>query len=75
VHSDDAVRRPVVVLASEPMDDDPGWRELESGELLHVGAELEVGSTIALPEPPAHRLELRDLNERGRASQSVSSSA
>ena len=75
VHSDDAVRRPVVVLASEPMDDDPGWRGLESGELLHVGAELEVGSTIALPEPPIHRLELRDLSTLERASQSVGSSA
>lgn len=54
VHSDDAAQRPVVVLASEPMDDDPGWRELQSGELLHVGANLEINTTIALPDPPAH---------------------
>jgi hypothetical protein len=73
VHSDEAVQRPVVVLASEPMDDDPGWRELESGELLHVGPELEVDSEIALPDPPTHRLELRDLSELERASQSVGS--
>ncbi|MGD0167995.1 MAG: class II glutamine amidotransferase [Gaiellaceae bacterium] len=73
VHSDEAAQRPVVVLASEPMDDDPGWRLLESGELLHVGAELELGSTVALPDPPAHRLELRDLSELGRASQSIGS--
>jgi predicted glutamine amidotransferase len=75
VHSDDAAQRPVVVLASEPMDDDPGWRLLESGELLHVGAELELSSTVALPDPPAHRLELSDLSELERASQSVGSSA
>jgi predicted glutamine amidotransferase len=75
VHSEEAARRPVVVLASEPMDDDPGWRALESGELLHVGAELEVSFAIALPDPPTHRLELRDLSELGRTSQSVGSSA
>jgi glutamine amidotransferase len=75
VHSDDAAQRPVVVLASEPMDDDPGWRLLESGELLHVGAELELSAAIALPDPPAHRLELSDLSELERASQSVGSSA
>jgi glutamine amidotransferase len=57
------------------MDDDPGWRLLESGELLHVGAALELSSAIALPNPPAHRLELSDLNEAGRASQSFGSAA
>lgn len=56
VHSDDAARRPVVVLASEPMDEDPGWRALQSGELLHVGADLEIKTTIALPNPPAQPL-------------------
>ena len=74
VHSEGAAQRPVVVLASEPMDRDPGWRTLESGELLHVGAELEISSAIALPDPPAHRLELRDLSELGHASQSPGSS-
>ena len=75
VHSEEAARRPVVVLASEPMDDDPGWRTLDSGELLHVDAELKVSSAIALPDPPTHRLELGDLSALGRASQSVGSSA
>src|SRR5450830_400862 len=75
VHSEEAAQRPVVVLASEPMDDDPGWRTLESGELLHVGVELEISSAIALPDSPTHRLELRDLSELGHASQSVGSSA
>ena len=75
VHSEEAAQRPVVVLASEPMDDDPGWRTLESGELLHVGVELEISSAIALPDSPTHRLELRDLSELGHTSQSVGSSA
>lgn len=58
MRSDEAARRPVVVLASEPMDDDPGWRALETGELLHVDEQLRVSSTIAFPNPPAHLIKL-----------------
>ena len=58
VRSEEAARRPVVVLASEPMDDDPGWRPLETGELLHVDQELGVSSSIALASPPAHLMKL-----------------
>jgi glutamine amidotransferase len=75
VHSEEAAQRPVVVLASEPMDDDPGWRALESGELLHVGPELEVSSAIALPDPPAQMLDLSTLGEQGRSSQETSAGA
>jgi predicted glutamine amidotransferase len=60
VRSEEAAARPVVVLASEPMDADPGWRPVEPGELLHVNADLEISSTIALPNPPTHRLDLSD---------------
>jgi predicted glutamine amidotransferase len=56
IHSDDAARRPVVVVASEPLDDNPGWRALQSGELLHINSDLEVNTMIALPNPPAHPL-------------------
>src|SRR5699024_10549589 len=28
-----------VVVASEPMDDDPAWRLMDSGELIHLGAD------------------------------------
>ncbi|HWH11955.1 MAG TPA: class II glutamine amidotransferase [Solirubrobacteraceae bacterium] len=45
--------RPVVVIASERMDDDPGWRELEVGELVHVGRSLEVESEMV--EGPSGR--------------------
>jgi predicted glutamine amidotransferase len=57
VHSEEAARRPVVVLASEPMDDDPGWRPLESGELLHVDPELELNTATVFPDPPAHPMQ------------------
>jgi predicted glutamine amidotransferase len=45
--------RPLVVVASERMDDEPGWREIRSGELIHVGPSLEVTSELVLDEVPA----------------------
>ncbi len=49
---------PSTVIASQPMDSNPLWRLLESGELIHVDSELNVTSTIAVPEPPAEMLVL-----------------
>lgn len=46
VHSDRARGRPLVVVASERMDDDPGWREVRSGELVHVGPSLTLESDL-----------------------------
>jgi len=71
LRSDEAARRPVVVLASEPMDEDPGWRSLQPGELLHVDADLNLASTIAFPEPPAHQMTLGDLDKHSQASQTA----
>jgi len=34
------------------MDGEQGWRLLESGELVHVGADLSVTSELAFPEEP-----------------------
>jgi glutamine amidotransferase len=42
VHSEDARERPTVIVASERLDDDSGWRELRSGELIHVDASLKL---------------------------------
>jgi predicted glutamine amidotransferase len=69
VRSGELAGRPSVVVASEPMDEDPGWRALESGELLHVGPDLQTTITRPLSEPPAHRLTLADLEPRAAASQ------
>ncbi len=71
VHSDDAAACAVTVFASERMDDDPGWRLLEAGELVHVDRELRLSSTMLLPAPPAHMLTLADLDERALASQAA----
>ncbi len=69
VHSADLATCPAVVIASEPMDDDPGWRMLESGELLHVHPGLGVEFRSVLDAPPRHLLTLADLDPRARSSQ------
>jgi predicted glutamine amidotransferase len=69
VHSEQAAGRALVVTASERLDDDPGWRELAPGELLHVSPALEASSEVALPRAPAHQLSLEELDEQVRASQ------
>ena len=71
VRSDELAGHPAVVLASEPMDDDPAWRLLAPGELLHVDATLAVSSTIAVDHPPCHQLTLADLAPHAAASQAA----
>jgi predicted glutamine amidotransferase len=69
VRSDEAAERPVVVVASERMDDDPGWREISPGELVHVDRHLAVHSEVAFPGPPAQMIDLHHLDEHARSSQ------
>jgi glutamine amidotransferase len=71
VRSADLANGACVVIASEPMDEDPGWRPLESGELLHADRELDVTSTIAIDHPPSHPLTLADLAPNAAASQTA----
>ncbi len=63
------VASPTVVIASEVMDADPGWRALGSGELIHVTPALETVSTTLIDEPPARLLRLEDLAGHARESQ------
>jgi predicted glutamine amidotransferase len=69
VRSAGLATQPSVILASEPMDEDAGWRLLDPGELVHVGPTLAVESTRAVDEPPAHQLSLDDLEPRAAAAQ------
>jgi predicted glutamine amidotransferase len=69
VHSAELAEQASVVVASEPMDDDPGWRALAPGELLHVDAALTCNLSNVLPDPPARRLDLATLDPRAAASQ------
>ena len=59
VRSGDLADRPAVMVATERMDDDAGWRPLAPGELLHVDADLHVSG--GRHGPPAHPLTLADL--------------
>ncbi|MFE2347670.1 class II glutamine amidotransferase [Kitasatospora cineracea] len=69
IHSDDLARTRATVIASERMDDDPHWRLMDPGELLHVGADHTVSHRIVLPDEPAHRLSLADLEPAAATSQ------
>jgi predicted glutamine amidotransferase len=69
VRSGDLAAAPATVVASEQMDEDPHWRLLAPGELLHVAADQRITSQIALDRVPAHPLTIADLHPRAAASQ------
>jgi predicted glutamine amidotransferase len=69
VRSGALAENPAVVFASEPMDEDPGWRHLEPGELVHVDRDLNVTRRIAIDRTPARQLRLEDLHPKAAASQ------
>jgi predicted glutamine amidotransferase len=49
---------PSVVVASEELDGESGWRMLAPGELVHVGPDLSVRSEVVITEPPARLVPL-----------------
>jgi len=67
--SDDLADRPAVVVATERMDDDPAWRPLASGELLHVDGSLSCESRQIIDGPPTRPLTLSELEGRAAAAQ------
>jgi glutamine amidotransferase len=50
--ADDPV--PVVIVASERIDDSPDWRMLAPGELIEVASDLSYTSRMVLDGPPAN---------------------
>lgn len=62
-HSTHLRERSSVVFATEPMDDNPRWRLLDAGELVHVDAALRVNRSLVLPDPPRHPILREDLSE------------
>jgi glutamine amidotransferase len=71
VHSGELAGTPSVVVASEPMDPDPAWRPLSSGELLHVDGALGVSRAVVIDHAPRHPLSLADLDPHAAASQAA----
>jgi predicted glutamine amidotransferase len=69
VHSGELSILPATVIASERMDSSAGWRLLESGELVHVDADLRVTSTMAVADPPENLIDLREMGAQAAAAQ------
>jgi predicted glutamine amidotransferase len=49
---------PSVVVASEELDGERGWRMLAPGELVHVRPDLAVEAGVVITEPPARLVPL-----------------
>jgi len=62
VHAPALHTLPSVVVASEELDGERGWRMLASGELVHVRPDLTVESAVVVPEAPAHLVPLPSDN-------------
>jgi glutamine amidotransferase len=62
VHAPALQTRPSVVVASEELDGEQGWRMLAPGELVHVHPDLTVESAIVIPDPPARLVPLPTAN-------------
>ena len=58
VHVPELDNTPSVVIASEQMDGETGWRMLTPGELVHVRPDLSVDSAVVIPDPPARLVPL-----------------
>jgi predicted glutamine amidotransferase len=53
---------PSVVVASERLDGESGWRMLADGELIHVRPDLTIQSAIVITQPPARLVPLPGQN-------------
>lgn len=53
---------PVVVVASERIDDSENWRMLEPGELVSVGPGLTINATLAVRNAPAQLVHLSETD-------------
>ena len=64
--SSDLAGAAATIVATERMDDDPGWRPLAPGELLHVSSSQHVTQQTILTGPPAYPLTLAELGTSNR---------
>jgi predicted glutamine amidotransferase len=62
IHMPELHTAPSVVVASEELDGEDGWRMLAPGELVHIRADLSVQSAVVLDEPPARPVPLSAQN-------------
>jgi|SRR6266446_6764989 len=52
VHAPELHQAASVVVASEQLDGESGWRMLASGELVHIRPDLTARSAVVIPQPP-----------------------
>jgi glutamine amidotransferase len=71
-HVPELSAQPAVVVATEPMDGETGWRLMDSGELLRIGRDLTITTSRPFPHAPKHLLTLADLSPTAAASQAPS---
>lgn len=71
-HVPELSAQPAVVVATEPMDGETGWRLMDSGELLRVGRDLTITTRRPFPHAPKRLLTLADLSPTAAASQAPS---
>ena len=71
-HVPDLSAQPAVVVATEPMDGETGWRLMDSGELIRVDRDLTITTSRPFPHAPKHLLTLADLSPTAAASQAPS---
>ncbi len=62
VHAPELHRIASVVVASEQLDGESGWRMLTSGELVHIRPDLTIESAVVIPEPPVRLVPLGGQN-------------
>ena len=53
---------PSVVVASERLDGENGWRMLAEGELVHIRPDLSIQSAVVITEPPGRLVPLPGQN-------------
>ena len=58
MHAPALKNAPSVVVASEELDGETGWRMLVPGELVHIRPDLSVHSTVVITQPPARLVPL-----------------
>jgi glutamine amidotransferase len=56
VRANDLRDQRAVVVASERIDEHPGWQLLAPGELVHVDRRLHINRRVIIDRPPAHPL-------------------
>ncbi len=66
--SDQLAEKASVLVATERLDEDPAWRLLGDGVLVHVNVDLEVDTSSPFPAP-RHLLTRADLDAASEASQ------